>query len=89
MRTRALLISIALLAAACGGTSTTSTAPSGTEPPAASETTVAPAAGSDTTGAAEPEGPAAPNFSTILADGSDFVLADHGRPVYLVFWAEW
>jgi len=35
------------------------------------------------------EGPAAPDFTFALADGSDFSLRDEQKPVYLVFWAEW
>jgi hypothetical protein len=35
------------------------------------------------------EGPAAPDFSLALADGSEFVLSGEQKPVYLVFWAEW
>jgi cytochrome oxidase Cu insertion factor (SCO1/SenC/PrrC family) len=59
-------------------------------------TTQAPAAPSATTTAPEAapqapatEGPAAPDFSLDLADGSQFVLSDEQKPVYLVFWAEW
>jgi hypothetical protein len=35
------------------------------------------------------EGPAAPDFTFALADGSTFSLSDEQKPVYLVFWAEW
>ncbi len=35
------------------------------------------------------EGPAAPNFTLALADGSTYELASAERPVMLVFWAEW
>lgn len=35
------------------------------------------------------EGPAAPAFTTILSDGTEFSLEDEQNPVYLVFWAEW
>ena len=48
------------------------------------ETTAAPG-----TEAPRTEGPAAPGFTTILSDGTTFDLADHGKPVYMVFWAEW
>lgn len=35
------------------------------------------------------EGPAAPDFSLVLADGSTFTLSEGSKPVYMVFWAEW
>jgi uncharacterized low-complexity protein len=35
------------------------------------------------------EGPAAPDFTFALADGSGFSLSGEQKPVYLVFWAEW
>lgn len=35
------------------------------------------------------EGPAAPDFTFALSDGSSFSLSDEQKPVYLVFWAEW
>ncbi|MBK5268906.1 MAG: hypothetical protein JJE47_15920 [Acidimicrobiia bacterium] len=35
------------------------------------------------------EGPVAPDFSLVLADGSTFTLSEGSRPVYMVFWAEW
>ena len=36
-----------------------------------------------------PEGPAAPDFTTVLASGESFTLSEASDPVYLVFWAEW
>ena len=35
------------------------------------------------------DGPAAPDFELLLADGSTFRLSDEAKPVYMVFWAEW
>jgi len=35
------------------------------------------------------DGPAAPDFSLQLSDGSTFLLSEESRPVYMVFWAEW
>lgn len=35
------------------------------------------------------DGPAAPDFSLVLSDGSTFVLSEAAKPVYMVFWAEW
>ena len=63
---------------------TTSTT-TGEEPP--SET----AAPADSTEASGPsfDGPAAPDFELLLADGSTFRLSDEEKPVYMVFWAEW
>ncbi len=71
--------------------STTSTSSSG------SDSTAAPSddgvAGDTTTTAAElqtgPDGPAAPDFTMALADGSSFTLSAEQKPVYMVFWAEW
>lgn len=31
----------------------------------------------------------APDFTLALADGRSYTLSEEGRPVYLVFWAEW
>jgi hypothetical protein len=96
MRIRLTAISLMLLAAACGGgdlaTQTQAPAPtvsdgSATQPTAGSPgstVTLAP-----TATAAPAEGPIAPDFTTILSDGTEFNLASHDRPVYLVFWAEW
>lgn len=92
MRVRLGLMSLMIVAAACGGgdgapdndvsptTQSTTTAAPTTEPGDAG-TTRAPAG--------SVAGPPAPDFTTMLADGSEFNLASHGRPVYLVFWAEW
>ena len=39
--------------------------------------------------AAPVEGPAAPDFTVVLDDGTEFTLSQEQKPVYLVFWAEW
>ncbi|NNF63737.1 MAG: hypothetical protein HKN07_05695 [Acidimicrobiia bacterium] len=59
---------------------------SGAEPSSAPTTTAdgAPAATST-----DFEGAPAPDFRLALADGSDFVLSDEAKPVYMIFWAEW
>ena len=86
MRIRFLALSLMLLAAACGGTDAASTtaaatdAPASTAQPGGTPTTAAPVAA---------EGPIAPNFVTVLSDGSQFDFGAHDKPVYLVFWAEW
>ena len=36
-----------------------------------------------------PEGPVAPDFTTVLASGESFTLSEATKPVYMVFWAEW
>jgi len=105
MRKPLLLLAIALVAAACGGTgeSTVDQAPATTvassEVSATPETTVAAeepagAAGSEapaTTEASAPshDGPAAPDFELDLNDGTTFTLAGEEKPVFMVFWAEW
>lgn len=69
---------------------TLSTSPSGTD--------AADDGPSSTTGSTEPaqvvavpvpDGPAVPDVTLELDDGTTFVLADASRPVMLVFWAEW
>jgi len=101
MRLRPLVVSLLLIAAACGGTSAVesnaASAPQGqptTESPGATEpstATVAPPSNGNTVTTDGPrnDGTPAPDFTTILADGSSFSLAEHDKPVYLVFWAEW
>jgi len=103
MRIRLLSVSLLLLAAACGGTDATgSSAPAATVAPSAPQNTDAPdstsapdstenpsATAAPTTEARRAEGPAAPSFVTTLADGSQFNMGEHDKPVYLVFWAEW
>ncbi|MEA2000674.1 MAG: hypothetical protein U9N84_02110 [Actinomycetota bacterium] len=104
MRKGLLLVTFALIAASCGGPgepaaastaapvnvdssseaaatpSTVSTATTDTDPAATPITT-----------AASPsfDGPPAPDFELVLADGSVFRLSDEQKPVYVVFWAEW
>ncbi len=102
IRTVRWLLALALIAAACGGAATdppsqtaapqvTTTGPVGSpdSTAAASPTTTS----ADTpVVAAQPsgvDGPAAPDFSLKVDDGSTFVLSQEAKPVYLVFWAEW
>lgn len=70
-------------------TSPATSAPSGGEEPS----TTGGEETSTTAGPAQPpphvEGPAAPDFTFALSDGSSFSLSDEQKPVYLVFWAEW
>jgi hypothetical protein len=97
------LLVFALGAASCSGTEassetivsttttegrvTTSTMEAETSDPETSTT----AATTATTEAAPPalDGPPAPDFTLALADGTDFVLSEEQKPVYMVFWAEW
>ncbi len=77
-----LVVLLALVAAACGGSST----------PEATTTTGGGVAATSTVAAAvdpAPAGPAAPDFTLDLADGTTFILSGEDKPVYLVFWAEW
>jgi len=104
MRHTALALVIVVMLAACATGETVEPAPNDspattaatqtTEPPATqpsvtesdvTTTTSAP----DTVPPPQIEGPAAPDFTLALADGSSFTLGDEQKPVYLVFWAEW
>lgn len=96
-RSTSLLIVAALTLAACGtgetgATVTTSVGLQTTEAPTASATEAtetgepAEAAVNASSGV---DGPAAPDFTLALGDGSSFTLSATDRPVYLVFWAEW
>ena len=81
------------------GSSATSEAPPATSQPtettstssAATPPTSGNSSGTTTTSEDLPpiDGPAAPDFSLELSDGSTFVLSEETRPVYMVFWAEW
>lgn len=77
-----------LLASACsagGGAPTTVEPP--TQTTVAVPTTVAQTA--TTPAAPGHDREYAPEFTLDLADGTSFTLSEAGRPVYLVFWAEW
>ncbi len=102
MRFRSFVVVLVLIAAACGGGSAVTTvtsapsAPAGsvTEAPDSTEAPGATEAPDTTAGTVETEAPRtdgtpAPDFTTILADGSTFSLGEHDKPLYLVFWAEW
>jgi len=94
-----------VIAAACSsGAAVTQSVPGTTSTPATTVTTTAPAttvAGVDDAVAPDPpttsttattiavDGPAAPDFTLVLADGTEFSLSAEQKPVYLVFWAEW
>lgn len=100
MRIRLVATILMLLAAACGGTDSVQETAAPTQAPATSQepgntsgpdNTAGPGVTTSGPETAPPpaEGPLAPDFSTILSDGTTFDLADHDQPVYLVFWAEW
>ncbi len=90
------LAPLVLVVVACGGTadtaSPTTAAPTTT---VIASTTVAPGATTTTSAATtttvrvRPEGDQAPDFTVQLGEGGTFTLSEHGRPVYLLFWAEW
>jgi hypothetical protein len=67
----------ASLAACGGGNGDGATA---TVPGTGETTTIAP--GGD-------DRPLAPDFTLTLQPEGEFVLSEAGKPVYLVFWAEW
>lgn len=100
MRTRLIATVLMLLAASCGGTDQSQATSAPTQAPTTSQEPGATAAPDTTAGGGETtaapgteaprtEGPVAPGFSTVLSDGTTFDLADHGKPIYMVFWAEW
>jgi hypothetical protein len=105
MRIRLLAIVFMLLAAACGGAgaetteelpgdtagSSETTAPSNSpDTTGAPDSTEGPTTTpGSATEAPPPEGPVAPAFVTTLADGTQFSLSDHEKPIYMIFWAEW
>jgi len=73
-----------------GGETTAEPATSETTSAATESTTSSPA--STEAASVEPsgvDGPAAPDFSLALADGSTYQLSADSKPVYMVFWAEW
>lgn len=67
-------------------TSTTASPADNSGEPAAE--TTAPSESSTTSGPSF-DGPPAPDFELLLADGSTFRLSDEAKPVYMIFWAEW
>jgi len=83
MRTALLAAAFVLLAAACGGGG--QSAPSSGDTPA----DTAAVAATTPSESSSPDGPIAPDFTTLLSDGSEFSLAAQDKPVYMVFWAEW
>ena len=81
-RILALAAFMAVLIACGGGTSTPTVAdvPATTADQDAPSTP--PADGDD-------ERELAPNFALTLEPEGEFVLSEAGKPVYLIFWAEW
>lgn len=79
---------VLLLAACTGGSPATTTVVDQPDTTVVSQadTTTAP---ESTTTAPAHDREAAPDFTLPLADGTSFTLSEAGRPVYLVFWAEW
>ncbi len=94
-RTVNLLVVLGLVLGACGsdtsvGAGTTATsvvAGPGTETTSVVTGDIAVSPGEPAPSGVE--GPVAPDFSLVLADGSTFTLSEGSRPVYMVFWAEW
>lgn len=85
---RAALVVLVLVIAACGDGST----PIGEQPHATTSTVVDSGStrGSSTSAVApQDDRPVAPDFTLSLESGGEFVLSEAGKPVYLVFWAEW
>jgi len=101
-RSANLLVVLGLVLGACGAATTATSIRGAGDPPTTTTTTATrpiTETTSDVTGdtassAAERppsgvDGPVAPDFSLVLADGSTFTLSEGSRPVYMVFWAEW
>jgi hypothetical protein len=93
-RSANLIVVLGLVLGACGGGTTATSIPGAIEAPTTSAAT---GSITETTSGVSPaerapsgvEGPVAPDFSLVLADGSTFTLSEASRPVYMVFWAEW
>ncbi len=100
-RSVSLLLAVVFVATACGGAATevssavepvagaVTTVPAGTATTAGSTATTGPAATEPEPSPSGVDGPAAPDFSLVLSDGSTFTLSEGSKPVYMVFWAEW
>lgn len=99
-RSAKVLVALGLVLSACGAGSTATSIQGAGDPPTTTElarpitetTSVVTADPAVSTGDRAPsgvEGPVAPDFSLVLADGSTFTLSEGSRPVYMVFWAEW
>jgi len=93
---RRLVIALALVAAACGGSAATTPDPSGDTAVAATPSSDSTSdAGGDSTSSGDstdrvrPDGPDAPEFTLALGEGGSFTLSQEQKPVYMVFWAEW
>ena len=87
MRFSVIVLAFGLLAGACA-----SAAPETSTTGTVLETASTQSASTDATVAPQktpPEGPEAPDFTTILASGEPYTLSEADKPVYLIFWAEW
>lgn len=85
---RAAFVLLVALLAACGSVDT----PTAGSADGAVTSTAAPDASatpSTTVEAAAGDLPVAPDFTLSLEPEGEFVLSEAGKPVYLVFWAEW
>lgn len=76
------VLTVALLAVACGGDGASAPEESGGVADAA-------AVIGSTPPTSTPEGVQIPNVTLSLADGSTFDLAEIDTPVMMIFWAEW
>ena len=83
-------MALALVLAACTSGVQESVGTTTTEPPITT-TSQAPDASTSTSRPPSPghDRELAPDFTLELADGGSFTLSEAGKPVYLVFWAEW
>lgn len=71
-----LLLALAVVLAACGGTAVD-------DPGSTTKSGV----GTSPTGAADRT--AAPDFTLELGTGGQYTLSESANPVYMVFWADW
>lgn len=89
-----ITLSLALVLAACTGTTVEdvgveSTRTSSTSAPPTSDANSPGDTAATSTTVAAPEGPVAPDFTLALEPSGRFVLSQEVKPVYMVFWAEW
>lgn len=89
-----ITLSLALVLAACTGTTVEdvgveSTPTSSTSAPPTSDANSPGDTAATSTTVAAPEGPVAPDFTLALEPSGRFVLSQEEKPVYMVFWAEW
>lgn len=84
-----LVAVIALVGAACSGTSAEESFEELSGDAPTSDVADSDDPVSDDAPRVRPEGPAAPDFTLALEPSGEFVLSQEVKPVYMIFWAEW